>query len=687
MSYGRFFVMGGFVFLVLISGAVYGLEVVWYPVYEGISHFVYNISVDGSGNVTLDVVFSNTSFDVSRLRNIRFYRLENITEVREVPVFAPRRYVYYARDNSTGRLVKRFRTKLVQNGTRRELKVRKGWRLLSPGASHKKFKRLKRSYGVQALKLNSKTWYRLEFDAPVQKLFKGWGSTGKVALELNGTEYHPWWSSSWSRRRAILVSNPGSYLDHYQLLLNLSKYPEMNPDCSDIRFVDSDNTTELPYWLENCTTSEVLVWVRVPDIPANGNKTIYLYYGNPSAQSASNGSAVFELFDDFSADLSGWVTKGVTISAERAVISSTSVSWSNYMYSKRVFDRTNYGYLLELDVRVLGSTGNYHETFIGFGSTGSGVSQPREAWYYNVGNMKYMDGSSGGIVTSEVPSTLWRHYSIRIDRNSGGLLAANFTTQTYTLTGSDNNMVVKINPYKGGAEVDNVIVRRYASPEPTYTVLQEEKPNITLSSASFTPFLNPGETANFSIHIDNPFSESTTVTLTVLDEHNNTVATRSTTLATGSGNVSFSVTLTTPGRYYFYWQAQSASTTGRYPEQGYEVGPKVLAPAFTRQFSVPEGVSLLTATVVWQGSINSSGALLELISPEQILIDRASDYSGKSFRSRLSMDVYSLPGFAYNITSYYGVERLSISSPVAGLWVLRVVDTNLSYFQVDWDVR
>jgi hypothetical protein len=63
----------------------------------------------------------------------------------------------------------------------------------------------------------------------------------------------------------------------------------MKNDGGDIRFTDSDGTTLLPYWVEGpINASNTKIWVKVPQIPANGTKTIYLYYGNPNAQSESS---------------------------------------------------------------------------------------------------------------------------------------------------------------------------------------------------------------------------------------------------------------------------------------------------------------------------------------------------------------------------------------------------------------
>ncbi|MEM5810201.1 MAG: DUF2341 domain-containing protein [Candidatus Aenigmatarchaeota archaeon] len=54
-------------------------------------------------------------------------------------------------------------------------------------------------------------------------------------------------------------------------------------DYGDIRFTDSDGT-QLNYWQE----ADGKFWVKVPSIPASSTKTIYVYYGNPNATSASS---------------------------------------------------------------------------------------------------------------------------------------------------------------------------------------------------------------------------------------------------------------------------------------------------------------------------------------------------------------------------------------------------------------
>jgi len=114
----------------------------------------------------------------------------------------------------------------------------------------------------------------------------------------------PSWLSGFSYRVPITITNIRNTTIHdYQIPVvldtsSLIKQGKLKPDLSDIRFTDSDGVTLIPYWIEGGpNTSATRIWVKVPLISAFAK--IYLYYGNPSADPQSNGSAVFDFFDDF----------------------------------------------------------------------------------------------------------------------------------------------------------------------------------------------------------------------------------------------------------------------------------------------------------------------------------------------------------------------------------------------------
>jgi len=169
---------------------------------------------------------------------------------------------------------------------------------------------------------------------------------------LNST-LSSWWNNSWGYRRKILIHGIDETLDQYQVELSIDTQSlisqgKMNPDCSDIRFTATKNYYELPitvannlgkdidgpvrisitdqdinrhigdgstlriyssrnsdpftdpytglgFWLEEATTEQVVIWVKM-NISDSQSQTLYLYYGNPSATNVQDYKSVFDEF-------------------------------------------------------------------------------------------------------------------------------------------------------------------------------------------------------------------------------------------------------------------------------------------------------------------------------------------------------------------------------------------------------
>ena len=106
----------------------------------------------------------------------------------------------------------------------------------------------------------------------------------------------------WKYRRNITINNSANSntLTDYQIAINLTYDSNMKSDFSDLRFTwynsSSNSEIEIPYWIESYTPSSYAeVWVKVPYIKANGYETVYVYYGNPSANSKSNGLSLIHI--------------------------------------------------------------------------------------------------------------------------------------------------------------------------------------------------------------------------------------------------------------------------------------------------------------------------------------------------------------------------------------------------------
>ena len=153
-----------------------------------------------------------------------------------------------------------------------------------------------RSFGLWVVNTES------EFNDGVLNHVDTSSSPGDVKLGMP----EDWYDASWSRRAPVSINNSGSVLTDYQVRVDVTYDADMQSDFDDIRLTASDGTTLLSYWRESYTANtSALFWVKVPSIPA-GDSAIFMYYGNPSVSTTSNGTNTFVFFDDFSGDLSKW---------------------------------------------------------------------------------------------------------------------------------------------------------------------------------------------------------------------------------------------------------------------------------------------------------------------------------------------------------------------------------------------
>ncbi|MEM5815738.1 MAG: DUF2341 domain-containing protein, partial [Candidatus Aenigmatarchaeota archaeon] len=120
-------------------------------------------------------------------------------------------------------------------------------------------------------------------------------------------------------RYQINISNPGAAISNYEAVITINTSGPisrniMRPDCGDIRITDSRSfdaalwQSNFSYWIWNdtnytglssswrifgCNSTTTRITVKIPYIPANSNKTIFVYFGNPQLSSISNLMSIF----------------------------------------------------------------------------------------------------------------------------------------------------------------------------------------------------------------------------------------------------------------------------------------------------------------------------------------------------------------------------------------------------------
>ena len=129
----------------------------------------------------------------------------------------------------------------------------------------------------------------------------------------------------WEYYREITIQEKSAKtLRGYQILLELnqSNFPsKANTDGSDLRFEKGGR--EYSYWIEDYDAGRKTgkIWVRIPNIPANEEMKVRMYYGNSKAVSMSNPEKTFDYWQSFEdGNLGDWTrtANGGDVVSERS---------------------------------------------------------------------------------------------------------------------------------------------------------------------------------------------------------------------------------------------------------------------------------------------------------------------------------------------------------------------------------
>ncbi|MFX1351901.1 MAG: DUF2341 domain-containing protein, partial [Promethearchaeota archaeon] len=150
------------------------------------------------------------------------------------------------------------------------------------------------------------------------------------------------WLTGWSHRKSHTINPASGAGTDYQIRITVNfgagtdngenAYcdSQCRADFGDIRFTDDDGVTELDYWMEEKVDFNYGVfWVEIRDDLSTSSATIFMYYGNSTATTISNGPNTFLVFDDFEdGDTTGWSLDDAVFTA------STDYSYSGSFSGK-----------------------------------------------------------------------------------------------------------------------------------------------------------------------------------------------------------------------------------------------------------------------------------------------------------------------------------------------------------------
>lgn len=410
----------------------------------------------------------------------------------------------------------------------------------------------------------------------------------------------------WNYRKSHIITHPTGGLTNYQTKIRVYRTTgtdsgdavyvgdKCRADYGDIRFTNSAGT-ELDYWMETNAGSYADFWVELDTVGTT--TTIYVYYGNSSATTTSNGDTTFIEFDDFSINTIGinW-TENASYTGKSTYMATHTIENNGYHAYQPTAADCAAGLIRTTplsNVSICHITMTY--------TSRAGRSPP---WCY------FCLGYNSSIITYGYWGTVL-------------LFNPNSPSDTLDLVWTDGKTTNNINFYRNGTLVytgsasyatnkqpsflvrtagsetinlyyKNFYVRKYDATEPTHSTWGAEQ---DLSATSFTIRITPTTgTDPLSVTYNCIIPEGTldNFILDYGDGNEYTAATQSSFATTHTYNE--------PGTYTVWAEGYTEFATHVYYELPY--GVTVNAEAVVASFSVDQTYNTVTFTNTSTGNIN-----------------------------------------------------------------------------------
>ncbi|MHC1707864.1 MAG: DUF2341 domain-containing protein [Bacteroidales bacterium] len=322
-----------------------------------------------------------------------------------------------------------------------------------------------------------------------------------------------WYNASWNYRKSHTVNSATGAGTNYQVMVtvyygngadaagNVYCNSLCKTDFTDIRFTSADGTTLLSHWIQSTVASNNAVfWVKIASDLSSSSQTIYMYYGNAAATTVTSGTNTFIFYDDGSTT-SGWTTSGTVGSSnvQGNPVNSLRAAGSSGSYLTR---NTGIGPNTFTFFNVFTVTGNLGNFFFQCNASGSGQmyrldsrGNPNFSGFATTTTWTAWTAPGG---TQASSANTWYRFGIAINASgTSSTLYYNSGTSTnpvpgtvlgtYTSTNS-GTYIGLVGDAAGGSLYtywDNIITRKYVSPEPAHASwgAVESTPTIT----NFTP--------------------------------------------------------------------------------------------------------------------------------------------------------------------------------------------------------
>jgi hypothetical protein len=301
-----------------------------------------------------------------------------------------------------------------------------------------------------------------------------------------------WWNASWSRRKAITIDNTGysNALSNYQVQVAVAYDPDMQADFDDIRFTNASGT-ELDYWMvSKMDSTTATFWVEVDSIAASSNTTIYMYYGNGSVTTTSNAKNTMFIYENMDTAPTGTLRNNASYDAANKWVRLTTAAGG---LQGQLEYSTSPAPGFVADWRFWAGGGNGADATWLYYRTSStpatedvptnGYSFPADEWddqlqvYYNNNTTKLSSWA-----TTTIDNTGWHDVKIVFYQSGANYYYQFWYDSTQRISSNSTNAPsgslfgwgARTGGYYNEHRIDDLIVRKYISPEPGVSLGTEQ---------------------------------------------------------------------------------------------------------------------------------------------------------------------------------------------------------------------
>jgi len=284
-----------------------------------------------------------------------------------------------------------------------------------------------------------------------------------------------------------IVEQSGKDLTDYQIRVEITD-EEFFSKCADqkyVEFYDEDKQTLLPHYTElfDPANNRAVFWVKVPSIPANGTKFIYLNINTERTEDLSDPEAVFDFWDDFEGDSldtnKWWIQKtggGVEVSDSILKLHGTVTDWCIVNQKDIQYDPTAGDHAFEFKIRA--TEANYFNAGLDDRSKdGNYIGSGMDRAVIGYGNRRRFSTVREGNATdytrtTDVSGDFKLLTIIPLSDKVIFKLDGEEVTATSNIPQDPMGIRLEVKGSGNVVEIDFVAVRKYTDPEPSVTVIR-----------------------------------------------------------------------------------------------------------------------------------------------------------------------------------------------------------------------